>query len=188
MTKSGQEFHGAAQLLCSHSCPQDKDHMGLTLFCILHLQIPLWQGETRMGDTNPRQEAAVTHRNTLGLLSRLPVARGSWQTCDIPSLRAPKDWFSWSSKEVLRVRPTEGSPSESFCISNCSFQNCLRMTKKCQSGKVAPNIRETPSNTYSQLQNARLDPVRHQEQRQRRDQQRTTENFVNSKPDTDGLS
>lgn len=45
------------------------------------------------------------------------------------------------------------------------------MRKKWQSGRVAPNIRETPSNIYSQLQNARLDPVRHLEQRQRRDHQ-----------------
>lgn len=110
----------------------------------------------------------------------LQAASGSWNLwCSI--LGTPKDCCSWSSKESSESDLQKGPP-----LNHSASQTAhLKIIWTWQSGRVAPNIREAPSNTYFQLQIARLDPVRQLEQRQRRAHQR--ESLGSSKADTVGL-
>lgn len=110
-------FHAAAQHLCSCSCPEDKDQgqVGLILCSILHLQIhkafsgplpPSWA--ERVANTHtPGTVAAVTKMPTCWVL-RLCMAGGTSWSCHVSSQWTSKDPFSWSLKEGLRVRSTQG--------------------------------------------------------------------------------
>lgn len=163
MHKKWSEFHRAAQLLCSSSCPRDKDHMGLTLFCILNLQthVILEQGESRRGwHPNSRQDGAhwACSPGCLCLMADLG--------CSI--LENSQGLLLLISKGSPQSQTYRRAPLWTILYLKLLIWKLSERDKKWQSGRVAPNIRGAPSNTYSQLQNASLDPVRHLEQRQRR--------------------